>query len=82
MFVSATTLLTTTYTGAEKGKVQGVNDLMVFTTMISSSAASGALVSTSGWTDLNLYAVPALVLATVGTLCLMARPATSRLKHA
>ncbi|MGZ8981215.1 MAG: MFS transporter [Burkholderiaceae bacterium] len=82
MFVGATTLLTTTYTVAEKAKVQGVNDLTVFITMISSSAASGALVSTSGWTDLNLYALPALVLATAGTLYLMARPALDPLKRA
>jgi MFS family permease len=78
MFVSATTLLTTTYTSAEKAKVQGVNDLTVFTTMISSSAASGALVSTSGWTDLNVYALPALVLATLGAVYLMLRPAHRR----
>jgi MFS family permease len=82
MFVGATTLLTTTYTTAEKAKVQGVNDLTVFMTMISSSAASGALVSTSGWTDLNLYAVPALVLATAGTVYLMVRPSPSPLKRA
>ena len=82
MFVAATTLLTTTYTPAEKAKVQGVNDLTVFITMISSSAASGALVSTSGWTDLNLYALPALVLATAGTVYLMARRAPAPLKHA
>jgi MFS family permease len=78
MFVAATTLLTTTYTTAEKAKVQGVNDLTVFVTMISSSAASGALVSTSGWTDLNLYALPALVLATLGAVYLMLRPAHHR----
>jgi len=78
MFVSATTLLTTTYTSAEKAKVQGVNELTVFTTMISSSAASGALVSTSGWTDLNVYALPALVLATLGAVYLMLRPAHRR----
>lgn len=78
MFVGATTLLTTTYTAAEKAKVQGVNDLTVFVTMISSSAASGALVSTSGWTDLNLYALPALVAATLGTIYLMTRPAELR----
>jgi len=78
MFVAATTLLTTTYTTAEKAKVQGVNDLTVFITMISSSAASGALVSTSGWTDLNLYALPALVLATLGATYLMLRPAHPR----
>ena len=82
MFVTATTLLTTTYSSAEKAKVQGVNDLTVFVTMISSSAASGALVSTSGWTDLNLYALPALVLATAGTVFLMRRPAHAPLKHA
>lgn len=78
MFVGATTLLTTTYTSAEKAKVQGVNDLTVFVTMISSSAASGALVSTSGWTDLNVYALPALVLATLGAAYLMLRPAHRR----
>jgi MFS family permease len=82
MFVGATTLLTTTYAVAEKAKVQGVNDLTVFMTMISSSAASGALVSTSGWTDLNLYALPALVLATAGTMYLILRPACNSLKHA
>jgi MFS family permease len=80
MFVAATTLLTTTYTTAEKAKVQGVNDLTVFVTMISSSAASGALVSTSGWTDLNLYALPALVLATLGAVYLMLGPAHRRPK--
>jgi MFS family permease len=78
MFVGATTLLTTTYTSAEKAKVQGVNDLTIFVTMISSSAASGALVSTSGWTDLNVYALPALVLAALGAIYLMLRPAHRR----
>lgn len=84
MFVGATMLLTTTYTAAEKAKVQGVNDLTVFVTMISSSAASGALVSTSGWTDLNLYALPALIVATAGTvyLMLMARTAPPRVETA
>ena len=80
MFVAATTLLTTTYTTAEKAKVQGVNDLAIFVTMISSSAASGALVSTSGWTDLNLYAVPALAVATLGAAYLLLRPTSTRLK--
>ena len=82
MFVGATTLLTTTYTSAEKAKVQGVNDLTVFVTMISSSAASGALVSTRGWTDLNVYALPALALATLGAVYLMLRPARRRTRAA
>jgi hypothetical protein len=53
--------------------VQGVNDLAVFLTMITSSAASGALLSATGWTDLNLYSLPAIVLATAALLWLLAR---------
>jgi len=68
MFVGATALLTTTYRASERARAQGFNDLIVFLTMITSSAASGALVSARGWTDLNLYALPALVLATGGVL--------------
>ena len=47
---------------------QGLNDLAVFVTMITSSAASGALLSASGWTDLNLIALPALLIAMAAVL--------------
>lgn len=73
MFVGATTLLTRTYTAREKAKVQGVNDLAVWTTMITSSASSGVLVSSTGWTDLNLYALPFVLLAMLSVVWLMAR---------
>jgi len=71
MFVGATTLLTTTYRPAEKARVQGINDLVVFLTMITSSAASGALVSAAGWLDLNLFAAPAVALAAAAVLWLL-----------
>ena len=71
--VSSTALLTSTYRPAEKARVQGVNDLAVFLTMITSSAASGALLSATGWTDLNLYSLPALALATGALLWLHRR---------
>jgi MFS family permease len=74
MFTGATALLTTTYHAAEKARVQGVNDLAVFLTMMSSSAASGALLSATGWLDLNLYSLPAIVLATMALLWLRRRP--------
>jgi MFS family permease len=74
MFVGATAMLTTTYRASERAKAQGLNDLAVFLTMISSSAASGALLSTSGWTDLNLMALPALVAAAVGIVLVWRRP--------
>jgi predicted MFS family arabinose efflux permease len=75
MFVGATTLLTTTYSAGEKAKVQGVNDLAIWTTMITSSASSGALISSTGWTDLNLYALPAVAAALAAILWLKARRA-------
>lgn len=75
MFTAATTLLTTTYRASEKAKAQGVNDLAVFLTMITSSAASGALLSATGWLDLNLYALPFVACAAVALLWLAARPA-------
>jgi predicted MFS family arabinose efflux permease len=71
MFVGATTLLTTTYRPAEKARVQGINDLVIFLVMMTSSAASGALVSTTGWLDLNLFAAPAVALATLALLWLL-----------
>ncbi len=84
MFTGATTLLTSTYATAEKAKVQGVNDLAVFLTMITSSAASGALLSATGWTDLNLFSLPAIVLATAAAawLLLRSRPAVAPLPRA
>jgi predicted MFS family arabinose efflux permease len=71
MFTGATTLLTTTYRPAEKAKVQGVNDLTVFLAMMTSSASSGALVAGTGWTDLNLYATPFVLLAVAGLVYLL-----------
>lgn len=71
MFTGATTLLTTTYAASEKAKVQGINDLFVFITMISSSAASGALLSATGWLDLNLWSVPAVVITTLAIAALL-----------
>ena len=73
MFTGATALLTSTYRSTEKARVQGVNDLAVFLTMITSSAASGALLSTTGWLDLNLYSLPAIVLTTAAVLWLHLR---------
>lgn len=72
LFTGATTLLTTTYKPAEKAKVQGINDLVVFLVMMTSSAASGALLSASGWNDLNLLSLPVLLVAAAAVLYLMA----------
>lgn len=77
MFTSATTLLTSTYRPAEKAKVQGANDLAFFLTMITSSAASGALLSSTGWHDLNYYAAPFVLIAALATGWLLVRQRTA-----
>jgi MFS family permease len=63
MYTGGTTLLTGCYRPSEKNKVQGFMDLCVFTTMITSSASSGALLHVNGWTVLNLLSLPLIVLA-------------------
>jgi len=54
LFVGGTTLFTLAYRPAEKNKAQGAMDFCIFTTMALSSFASGALITTQGWTWLNL----------------------------
>ena len=62
MFTGATTLLTQTYTPAEKARVQGINDLFVFCALITSSFSSGVLVATQGWQTINALAIPVMIL--------------------
>ena len=64
LYTGGTTLLTQTYRPEEKNKAQGAMDTCVFSTMMISSFASGALITTRGWTWLNLGSL--LPLAAVG----------------
>jgi MFS family permease len=70
MFVGATALLTEIHSTAERAKVQGVNDAAISITMIITSLASGALFTIQGWYAMNLWALPALVLAGASLLWL------------
>ena len=54
LYIGGTTLLTETYRPEEKTRAQGAMDTCVFATMMLSSFSSGALITTSGWTLLNL----------------------------
>jgi MFS family permease len=71
MFLGGTTLLLETYRPEEKNRVQGVNDMLVFVTMATSSFASGALVTSRGWEIINYGALPFLVIVAAGVLWLM-----------
>jgi len=80
LYTGGSTLLTTAYRPEEKTRAQGTMDTCVFATMALTSFASGALVTTQGWTWLNLGSlVPiALVSVALGWLALHQRAARSR----
>jgi MFS family permease len=61
-YTGATTLLTQAYRPPEKARVQGFNDMIVFVTMITSSASSGILLNANGWELLNYLSIPFVVL--------------------
>ena len=56
LFVGATTLLTTTYRPAERGKAQAFNDFMVFGTTATASLGASVVLEVRGWAELNYLA--------------------------
>ncbi len=74
MFIGGTTLLTRVHRPSEKAKVQGFNDLCLFTAVTVSAAASGALHEWVSWQPMNLMALP-LVLAVIAMALWRARQA-------
>jgi MFS family permease len=72
LFVGGTTLLTECYTPAEKAKIQGINDLMIYVTMGTTSLSSGAILYKHGWHTLNYSALPLLTVTTIAILWLAA----------
>jgi MFS family permease len=65
LYTGGTTLFTQAYRPEEKNRAQGVMDSCVFWTMAVSSFASGALITTQGWTWLNLGSLLPIALVTV-----------------
>ena len=70
-FIGATTMLTNAHSVEERGRVQGMNDMIVFGFVTLASLASGGLMNcvggdpVQGWTAVNLAMVPFLLLAGV-----------------
>ena len=62
LYIGGTTLLTETYRPEERAKAQGANDQLIFITMAISSFSSGMTVTAAGWTRVNLFAVPLVLL--------------------
>ncbi|GAA6207323.1 MFS transporter [Cognatishimia sp. WU-CL00825] len=79
-FIGATAMLAEAHAPHERGKMQGLNDLIVFGGVTMASLASGGLMNCSGgnavegWTAVNLAMAPFLVLAGGALIWLAFRP--------
>ncbi len=63
LFTGGTTLVTSTYTGAERAKTQAINDFLVFGTTGMASLSAGILHEAFGWATLNYLALPMIAVA-------------------
>lgn len=83
-FIGATTMLTAAQAPSEKGRLQGLNDLVVFGGVTLASLSSGGLMNCSGgtpqsgWHAVNLAVTPFLVLAAGALIWLAMRPKETR----
>ena len=62
LFISGTSLVVLTYKEEEKFRVQGINDLIVFSTMALASLSAGIMLSLTSWETMNLICIPFLLL--------------------
>lgn len=70
LFVGGSALLSTVHSEAERGKVQGVNDLIIFSLVALGSLMAGALLHRLDWGALNLVMLPAILLVMLAALWL------------
>jgi len=82
LFVGGTTLLTEACAPAEKAKTQGINDMLIYVTMASTSLTSGAILYGFGWNTLNFTALPLLCITTIAILWLATLRRSARLRPA
>lgn len=65
MFISATQLVTESYSNEEKAKTQALNEFIVFGVVTISVLASGWMEVTLGWTLLNISMIPVIIIALI-----------------
>jgi len=80
-FIGATTMLTAAHAPEERGRMQGMNDFIVFLGVTLASLSSGGLMNCSGgtpqagWAAVNIAMLPFLALAGGALVWLWLRPA-------
>ena len=79
-FIGATAMLARAHSPAERGRIQGLNDFVVFGGVFLASLSSGGLMNCSGgtaqagWAAVNMAMLPFLVLAGGALIWLVMRP--------
>ncbi len=79
-FIGATTMLAGAHTVEERGRMQGLNDMLVFGLVTVASLASGGLMNCSGgnpvdgWSAVNMAKIPFLALAFGALIWLWRQP--------
>ncbi len=79
-YIGGTAMLTAAHTPAERGRIQGMNDMLVFGGVTVASLASGGLMNCSGgnaqqgWTAVNMAMAPFIALAGAALIWLVLRP--------
>lgn len=79
-FIGATSMLASAHKPEERGRIQGVNDFVVFGGVFVASLSSGGLMNCSGtsviagWQAVNLAMVPFLMLAAAALIWLVLKP--------
>ena len=77
LYIGATTLFTEAYAPEEKTTAQAAMDFCVYATMAITSFGSGALITTQGWTWLNLSSTLPVAAIAVSLLWLRGRRRTA-----
>ncbi len=68
LFIGGSTLLSTVHSESERGKVQGINDLIIFSLVAIGSLMAGQLLHRLGWESLNLAMLPPVLLVALAIL--------------
>lgn len=77
LYIGGTTLLTSTYTAAEKGRAQATNDMTIFAVGLACSFSAGGLLQAVGWEKMNYMLLPWLAANAVVLLWFGARQAAN-----
>jgi cyanate permease len=82
LYVGGTTLLTYTYSMAERYRAQAVNEFLVFGMSASSSLLAGTVMFYFGWTTLMLVPIPMLIAITAALIYIRTDPLVRRARVA